>query len=153
MKIRTHPELNRIAVKNNIDVPYVVWCVLRQHTSTNNLSGHYNINDARRVCINYGLNYTLRHWSRLWDSGNGLFWGIGQSSIHIRSFKRVYTVLADDNATHVASADFITIQVHKSHIERRSELYWSWFYHRGEVTISRDSISDLFGLSHDQQGA
>lgn len=150
-KINTHPELNRIAVKQGLDLPYLVWCILRTDSIVHSLSGHYNKNDARRVCIKLGLNFRLRHWARIWDAGHGIFWGLDESIIHLRSFKRVYKMLADDNAKHVSSADFIAISVHKSHKVRRAELYWSWFYHRGEVTISRETIQDLFNLSPDTQ--
>lgn len=150
-KISTHPELNRIALKRSLDTVYLVWCILRRDVSTNHLSSHYNRNDARRVCVNLGLNFTKRHWSRIWENGHGIFWGFNNGVIHLRSFKRVYKMLADENASLEASPDFIEIEIIKSPAARRAELYWSWFYHRDEVTISRDTISDLFNITHDTQ--
>jgi hypothetical protein len=78
---------------------------------------------------------------------------VGDSRLYVRSYRKVYNLLADKEAAAVASARFVTIQPHKSAATRRAEFYWSWFISRGESTIARDSLRDLFGLSNDQQRA
>lgn len=151
MKLSTHPELNRIALKRSLDLPYVVWLILRHEIRINNHSSHFNTHSARKVCMNFGLNFSLRHWRRIWKSGERIFWGQGYGKIHLRSFKRVYNLLADDTAKNVPSPLFIEIEIYKTSIERRAELYMSWFASRGEITIARATITELFNLSADQQ--
>lgn len=151
--IATHPELNRLAVKNGIDLPYLIWCVLRDEMRKNNSSGHYTKNDVKNICRDNGLNYTPRHFKRIFNDGDNLFWGLGDGTLHMRSFKRVYSRLADETANNVSSVNFVKIESHKSSQLRRAEFYWSWFVSRGETTIARETISEIFGLSADQQRA
>jgi hypothetical protein len=153
IQIATHPELNRIALLKGIDAPYLIWCVLRDEQKNNRSSGHYTKYHVKSICKDYGLNYTPRHFKRIFKAGDGLLWGLGDGTLHMRSFKRVYSRLADDTAKNVPSAQFIKIDVHKSSQDRRTELYYSWFVSRGEVTIARETLTEIFGLSADQQRA
>lgn len=149
--IPTHPELNRIALARRLDTAYLVWAILRHDTAQNHLSSHYTKSAVRNLSKSYGLDFTLRHWRRILKQGDGLFWGIGYGMVHIRSFKRVYFALADDNASLTQNSYFVHIQPHKDTKLRRATLYHSWFMNRGEVTLARDTIAALFNLSHDQQ--
>lgn len=149
--IKSHPELNRVVVKNSLDTPYIVWCVLRDYAILNHLSSHYTTKNARDICIEAGLTFTKRHWSRIWLQGENIFWNKGKGKIHLRSFKRVYSRIADSEAGHVASPLFVNIRIEKSSQMRRAVLYWSWFIRRGDVTISRDTITEIFNLSPNQQ--
>ena len=151
--IPTHPELNRIALKQQIDAEYLLWCVLRHVAAADGLSSHYNKSDAYDVALQADLSWTRRQFNRILIAGNGIFWGLDAGHIFLRSFERVYKMLADDTAAANRQPQFVAIEVQKSAAARRAELYWSWFLIRGEQTISRDSIQDLFGLSPDQQRA
>lgn len=151
--ISTHPELNRIALKQQIDAEYLLWCVLRHVVAERGLSSHFDKSDAYDVALEVGLSWTRRQFNRILSAGHGTFWGLDNSHIFMRSFERVYNLLADKEAAAVASARFVTIQPHKSAAARRAEFYWSWFISRGESTIARESLRDLFGLSNDQQRA
>lgn len=150
-KLSTNPELNRLAIKNNIDASYIVWVILQSETKREDLSSHYTRKQAKDTCKKYGLNYTDRHFSRLFKQGNNVLWGLGQGTIHLRSFKRVYNRLADDQAKMIASPNYIVITIHKSSQARRAELYHSWFYHRGEITLSRATIQEIFNITPEQQ--
>jgi len=149
--IKTHPELNRVAVKNSCDAAYIVWCVLRDYAILNSLSSHYITSHARNVCMDMGLTFTIRHWRRIWLQGNNIFWNRSKGKIHLRSFKRVYNRLADNEAGHVPSPSFVNVSIEKSSQKRRATLYWSWFVNRGEVTLSRATITEIFQLSPNQQ--
>lgn len=149
--IATHPELNRIAIKRQIDGEYLLWSVLRQMVAERGLSSHFERNDVYALALEVGLSWTRRHFNRILQRGNYLFWTVGQSVLYLRSFKRVYNRLADENAARIPSSQFVMIKPQKSALERRAEFYWSWFVVRGEQTIARDTLRDLFGLSHDQQ--
>lgn len=151
--IPTHPELNRIALKQGVDAPYLLWAVLRHYVSQCGASSHFTRDHAYNIARGYGLNWSRRNFNRIVVSGVNLFWGTDTERLFMRSFKRVYHALADKQAASVPSSQFILIQAHKSVAERRAELYWSWFAARGEQTIARDTLTDLFGLSHDQQRA
>ena len=151
--IATHPELNRIAVKQGIDAQYLLWAVLRQVVADSGLSSHFTREQVYSLALEVGLSWTRRHFNRVLDQGNYLFWTVGATKIYVRSFKRVYNRLADETAAGIPSALWVKIQPHKSALKRRSEFYWSWFISRGKQTIARDTLRDLFGLSHDQQRA
>ena len=149
--VSTHPELNRIALKQQIDAEYLLWCVLRHTVAARGLSSHFSREQVYCIALAHGLSWTRRHFNRVITQGDGIFWKAGKSLIFLTSFKRVYDALADKEAAAVASPRFVLIKPHKSALERRAEFYWSWFISRGESTIARESLRDLFGLSDDQQ--
>jgi len=149
--IASHPELNRLALKHNLDACYVVWLVLRSETASRNLSSHFTRNEVYAIALTNGLSWTRRQFNRIVEAGNGIFWGIDANHIFLRSFKRVYELLADDEAARIPSARFVKITIHKSAAKRRAELYWSWLYSKGEITISRELKAELTGCSPDQQ--
>lgn len=149
--IATSAELNRIALKLKVDAEYLVWCVLRVHVAEEGLSSHFAKNEAYKLALEAGLNWTRRQFNRILRAGDGLFWGIDRKNIYLRSYRRVYEAVADENAAATPSPLFVRIQVKKSALERRAELYWSWFVGRDELTISRATLAEIFGLSPDQQ--
>ena len=149
--VATHPELNRIAVKRQIDAEYMLWLAFRRCVTLNGLSSHFNREHAFSLALEVGLSWSRRNFNRLINAGTGIFWGNDGERIYLRSFERVYKMLCDETAAANRSALFVEIEIKKSTADRRAELYWSWLYSRGEITISRDSLRDLFNLSHDQQ--
>lgn len=151
--IPTHPELNRIALKQQIDAEYLLWCVLRHTVAERGLSSHFSREQVYCIALAHGLSWTRRHFNRVINQGDSIFWKAGKSLIFLASFKRVYNALADKEAAAVPAPRFVLINPHKSALERRAEFYWSWFISRDEQTIARATITDLFGLSPDQQRA
>ena len=149
--IPTHPELNRIAIKQHIDAEYLLWAVLRHYTATCGTSSHFTRQEVYTIALDSGLSWTRRHFNRILEAGNHIFWTVGKVRLFLRSFRKVYNALADVTAARIPSAQFVMIQPHKSAAARRAEFYWSWFVSRGESTIARDTLRDLFGLSQDQQ--
>jgi len=147
----THPELNRIAIKQRIDAEYLLWAVLRHVAAADGLSSHFTRELAYQIALTNGLSWSRRQFNRILQQGDSLFWKAGKSRIFLKSFKKVYNTLADNEAAAVPSPRFVLIQPHKSALSRRAEFYWSWFASKGEQTIARATISDLFGLSPDQQ--
>lgn len=153
VSIPTHPELNRIALKQGIDAQYLLWCVLRHYTAQNGESSHFTRQEVYTIALGYGLNWTRRHFNRILEAGNHSLWTVGKVRLFLRSFRKVYNALADETAAGIASPQFVRIIPQKSALDRRAELYWSWFISRGESTIARATLTDLFGLSPDQQRA
>ena len=153
ISIPTHPELNRIALKQGTDAEYLLWCVLRHYTAICGTSSHYTRQQVYTIALEFGLSWTRRHFNRVLDAGNQVFWTVGKVRLFLRSFRKVYNALADETAAGIASPQFVRIIPQKSALERRAELYWSWFIARGESTIARATLTDLFGLSPDQQRA
>jgi len=151
--VPSHPELNRIALKEQIDAEYLLWCVLRHAVAGRGLSSHFEKFDAYNIALEVGLSWTRRQFNRILQQGNYTFWTAGKSRLYLRSFEKVYNLLADTEAAAVASARFVTIHPHKSAAARRAEFYWSWFISRGESTIARATLTTLFNLSQDQQRA
>jgi hypothetical protein len=151
--IPTHPELNRIAIRQGVDAEYLLWAVLRHYVAQCDGSSHFTRQEVYTIALEHGLSWTRRHFNRVLEAGNHIFWTVGKVRLFLRSFRKVYNALADETAAAIPSARFVMIQPNKSAAERRAEFYWSWFVSRGESTIARDTLADLFGLSHDQQRA
>lgn len=155
MSVLVHPELARLAMRQGVELPFVVWSILRDSTIAQNGSSHYSKKDAVRICSDKGLRFTPRHWSRIWEQGQGIFWGIDKNHIFIRSFRRVCwrfsALINDKDLSRQAKALFIKIQLSGGMEDLRAQLYHAWFLQWEEKTISRATLQDLFGLTPRQQ--
>lgn len=151
--VTTHSELNRLALKGQFDSPYIIWLALRQAIVSDGHSGHFTRENAYHQIMKFGLNFSRRNFNRIVLQGSGLFWGTDTEKIYLRSFDRVYKLLADESAIQNRNPKTVQITLHKSLAKRRAELYWSWFAARNEATIARETITELFNLSADQQRA
>lgn len=157
MKVNISPEHARLSTLANVQLAFVVWSVLRDDIRKNQTSGHYTKSDVKSLCAD--LSYTKRHWTRIFSSGDGIFWGSDDKIIHIRSMKHATKVLQKVANSRIDVRDAFKVNVTVQLPENAStqliyaNLYWSWFIARGEVTISRDELETIFGLSHDQQRA
>ncbi len=157
MRVNVSPEHARLSTLANKQMSFVVWCILRDDIRQNNTSGHYSKSDVKSLCSSLG--YTKRHWTRIFNQGHGIFWGNDDKLIHLWSIKRATRKLEKITNSRVDMRDnfkkhvVITLARKDSTQSIYAKLYWSWFMARGEVEISRDSLMDIFGLSHDQQRA
>src|SRR5688572_6806711 len=96
--IPTHPELNRIALKRSIDAEYLLWAVLRHVAAADGLSSHFTRELAYQIALTNGLSWSRRQFNRILQAGDGVFWKSGKSRIFLKSFKKVYNALADNEA-------------------------------------------------------
>lgn len=157
MLVNVSPEHARLSTLANKQIAFVVWSILRDDIRENITSGHYTKSDIKRLCSEFG--YTTRHWTRIFASGEDVFWGNDDKMIHMRSMKfatRQLQRLAHsriDTRSHFQTNVKIELTRKDSTQSIYAKLYWTWFLARGEVTISRDELQSLFGLSHDQQRA
>lgn len=157
MKLNISPELARLSTLANVQIAFVVWCILRDDIRENLTSGHYNKSDVKSLCSELG--YTTRHWTRIFNAGDGIFWGNDDKMIHMRAYKKALRKLERLTKSYVDVREkfqrHVTIEITRKDTTQSvyAKLYWSWFLARGEVTISRDELQTLFGLSHDQQRA
>jgi len=155
MSFSIHPELGRIAMRQGLELPFVVWSILRDSARLENLSTHYTKKEAVAIAAKNGLKFTARHWGRIWQRGTKIFWGTDKNHVFLRSFKRVALRFEeftnDKDFSSTASDLFIQIQLSDGIESLRAELYYAWFLLHGEKTISRATLSDLFGISPDQQ--
>ena len=157
MRFLVSPELGRLAMREGLELAFIAWSILRDFAVANSLSGHYTKKDFKRILGTYGLTYNRRHILRLMQSGEGIFWRLGAKKVYLISFAKVskhfeqYRQACD--ASRRGAPFFVQIQCTKSIEAIRSELYFAWFAQFQEKTISRDTLKDLFGLSHDQQRA
>lgn len=144
-----------MAMKAGLETSFVSWSILRAYAVAQNLSTHYSKKEAARILAQYGLKFSQRHWSRIWEQGAGIFWGLQNNRLYLRSFKRMRKyLLALTQDKELGSSKlpiFVEIQLSGGMEDLRAQLYWAWFLQWEEKTISRDTLSDLFGLSHDQQ--
>lgn len=157
MRFLISPELGKVAMRQGLELAFVAWSILRDYAVINSLSGHYSKKDFKRILAAYGLTYNRRHILRIMQAGESIFWRVGDKKIYLVSFDKVakhfeqYKKACDTQPK--TSKIFIQIEVSKSIEAIRSELYFAWFAQFQEKTISRDTLKDLFGLSHDQQRA
>ena len=155
MSFSVHPELARVAIRQGVELPFAVWSILADSVRLENLSSHFTKKEAIAIAAKNGLRFTVRHWSRIWAAGQQIFWGSEGNRIYLRSFRRVAwrfeALINDKDLSHQVRDKFIKIQLSGGTEDLRANLYWSWFAQFEEKTISRETIKDLFGLSHDQQ--
>jgi len=155
VKISVHPNLARIATREGYLIPFVIWSALRDASIKEDLSSNPLKSQAKKLLRSWGLNYTDRHYQRIWNNGLGIFWGLSQDRLWLRSFRRVseklsvYRKPCDESCQ--AQDLFVLIQLSKSLKALEAEVYHAWLLEKGECTLSRDTITDLFGFSHDTQ--
>lgn len=155
MSFLVSPELGRMACRQGLELPFVAWSILRDFAVANKLSGHYTKTEFKNVLAQFGLTYNQRHLLRLKNAGLGIFWRAGKRKIYLVSFAKVAAYFeqykqACDYSSHKLNL-MVKIECKKSIEAIRSELYFAWFAQFEEKTISRDTLKDLFGFSHDQQ--
>jgi len=155
MSFLVSPQLGRIAIREGLELPFVVWSILRDYGVAKNLSSHYSKSQAVEILAAHGLKFTSRHYGRIWQQGVGIFWGLENNRVYLRSFKLVVSrneaFRNDKELMAQRQAIFVKIQLSGGVEDLRAQLYWAWFTQWEEKTISRDTLRDLFGLSHDQQ--
>lgn len=154
---KINPHLARLALRNHNELGFVIWSLLRQNAIVENLSSHYSKKSIRKLLVENSLNYTQRHINNILEQFTGIFWRVGKSKIYLISFGRVcayfeqFTKPCD--AIHRDTNIFIEIQPSKSIEAIRAEIYFAWFAQFSEKIISRATLTDLFGLSPEQQRA
>lgn len=157
MSFLVSPELAKIALREGLETSFTVWSILRDSVVAENLSSHFTKKWAIEICSSQGLSFTARHWRNIWQAGKGIFWGIDNRQIFIRSIRRV--ALRFEGFRKACDQElprqnfFVQISLSGGIEDLRSKLYWSWFAQFDEKTISRETLTDLFGLSPDQQRA
>ena len=132
MSVFVHPELARLAIREGLELSFVVWSILRNEVVANKHSGHFTKKDAIAIAANHGLRFTVRHWSRIWASGNPIFWGSDNNRIFLRSFRRVCWRFAefrqDKDLSALPQAFLIRIQLSGGIEDLRAQLYHAWFF-------------------------
>jgi len=155
MRFSVSPELGRVAMQQGLELPFVVWSILRDYGVTKKLSSHYSKKQAVSILAAHGLKFTARHYGRIWRQGLNIFWGMEENRVYLRSYKHV-VLRHEAFRKHLAfalpgQAIFVKIQLSGGIEDLRANLYWAWFSQWQEKTISRATLQDLFGLSPDQQ--
>lgn len=157
MSFLVNPNMGRIAMREGLELVFVAWSILRDFGVRENLSSHYSKQQAAQILAAHGLKFTSRHYGRIWQRGVGIFWGLDANGVYLRSIKKVAAHFEafrkDCDSSSPGKEKFVQIQLSGGIENLRAELYWSWFALVEEKTISRDTLKDLFGLSHDQQRA
>lgn len=152
---KIQPDLARMATRQNLELAFVCWSLLRQAAIETNFSSHYKREDFRYQLAVHGLNYTHRHMNNIIRQGTGIFWDAGKTKIFLRSMQRVsdyFKPFIQPCDTIAQRRDvFVAIRLSKSIENLRAEIYWAWFVQFEEKTISRATLTDLFGFSGDQQ--
>lgn len=155
MSFLVSPELGRLAMQQGLELPFVVWSILRASVVAENGSSHFTKKTASQLAAKNGLKFSQRHWQRIWQQGSYYFWGMEHNRLYLRSFAKVSARLGElakcGEVTRQPAAFFVKIQLSKGLESLRSELYWAWFAQFNERTISRATLQDLFNISPSQQ--
>lgn len=155
MSVLVSPEIGRLAMQQGLELPFVVWSILRASVVAENGSSHFTKKKAALLAAKNGLKFSQRHWQRIWQQGTYYFWGMERNRIYMRSFAKVTERLGElakhEEITRQRDVFFVEIQLSKGLESLRSELYWAWFAQFSERTISRATLQDLFNISPFQQ--
>lgn len=155
MSIFVSPELGRLAMQQGLELPFVVWSILRASVVAENGSSHFTKKTAALLASKNGLKFSQRHWQRIWQQGSYYFWGMERNRLYMRSFAKVSERLGElakhEEITRQRDVFFVEIQLSKGIESLRSELYRAWFAQFEERTISRATLQDLFNISPRQQ--
>lgn len=155
VKFFVSPEHARLTLKADKITAYVVFCLLRENVKTHNESSHYTKNQIKSLLK--PLNFSSRKWTRVFKAGDNIFWNCEHKKLYLRSYKKVTQnlerVTGDKIDFNYKFAREVELEITSQDTSATigSKLYFSWFLARGEITIARDTIRDLFGLSHDRQ--
>jgi hypothetical protein len=151
------PELSKIAMREGLESAFVAWSILRDYVVAKKHSSHFTKKTAARILAQNGMKFSSRHYGRIWQEGAGIFWHLEERKLHMTSFARVagaFEAFRKPCDFSVATAPyFVQISLSGGIEDLRAKLYFAWFAQFEEKTISRDTLRDLFGISHDQQRA
>lgn len=155
MKFFVSPQHARLSIKADKASAYVVFCMLRENVKRQDASSHYTKTEVKSLLISLG--FSARKWTRIFDAGNGIFWNMEYKRLYLRSYAKVTQnlerVTGEKIAWNMRYCREIECEVTAQDTSASigAKLYLAWFMARGEITIARDTLSDIFGLSHDQQ--
>lgn len=157
MSFLVSPELSKIALREGLESAFVAWSILRAFVVAKKHSSHFSKKTAARILAQHGMKFSSRHYGRIWQEGAGIFWSLEERKIHMVSFARVAGAFQAFRKSCDFSPGtapyFVQISLSGGVEDLRAKLYFAWFAQFEEKTISRDTLKDLFGLSHDQQRA
>jgi len=155
--LKINPNLGRLAIRQRLELPFVVWATLRQSSIEQKSSSHYSKKQFKSLMAQNGLTYNRRHVLRIMQQGEGIFWRLGAKKVYLISLANVtaYFERYLQPCDYAAAIDtkFIEITLSKSIEAIRAEIYFAWFAQFQEKLISRATLTDLFGLSATQQRA
>lgn len=155
MQIIVSPEHARLATKAEKITAYAVYCMLRATVVNDNLSSHFTKNQVKSLLID--LSISPRHWTRIFADGNNVYWNCENKRLYLRSYKKVTRNLEKLTGDRI---NYSSRYCHQIALEINpgdnstiigSKFYLAWFKARGEVTISRATLQDIFGISPDVQ--
>lgn len=155
VKFFVSPEHARLSIKADKTTAYMIYCLLRANVQKQNASSHYTKNEIKSLFIDLG--FSPRKWTRIFQDGNGIFWNMEYHRLYMRSYDKVtrnlerFTVDKIDYKSRFLRQIELEYNLGDNNALLSAKLYFAWFLARGEVTIARDTITDLFGLSSDQQ--
>jgi hypothetical protein len=150
-------ELGRIALKNGLETEFILWALLRDYAVAKNHSTHFTKGLIKKIAWSNGIKFSTRHWTNLFSQGAPLFWKMNRRRVFLRSFANVAAAMRPlceaSEMSRLAAVFMVRISTTGSLLDIRSNLYWAWFAQFEARTISRATLTDLFGLSGDQQRA
>lgn len=155
MRLEVNPQFSRLSLKAKTPLAYALWSLLRPFVNSN----HSGVFDKSQVyAIARQMKFSDRHIRRIMARGNGVYWGLDNKHLFIRKPDRVRLALqrltGDTMTPNECYVDNLSVDLPDTQSKTiKAYLYYSFFWARGEITISRDSIHDETGLSHDQQRA
>jgi hypothetical protein len=157
MSVLVNPELGRMAVREGLESAFTAWSVLRAYGVAENHSSHFTTKEAGEILAASGMDFSERHYRNIWKKGLHIFWSFYQGKLCLRSYRRVArhfeALLKPCDERYQVKHFFVEIELSGGILDLRAELYRAWFLQWEEKTIARDTLADLFGLSHDQQRA
>lgn len=149
----TDPELGRLCIALDWASQYRLWVIIRHLTRNEEGSGIISKNALQQALTDFDIHYTPRHFDRLLQNGEGLFWTIN------RKYKRIYLhswINLGLNMARKADAAGMDMSGNKPGARQsytnvsgslehwEASIYAGWLCLHEGVTIARETLSMLF---------
>ena len=152
-ELRVEPEIGRAAINLKLAAEYRLYVIAREITRSGDGSGRTTRKAVKKWLGAYGIHYSREHFSRLLRAGEGLFWNRSHRHLYVRNPAHVAAAMADIDpsvfATNKPGVRDMYLSPTGPHEQWEATLYAGWLAHRGNPTIARETLENLFNRSAD----
>ena len=152
-EIRVEPELGRAAVALKLAALYRLYVIAREMTRRGDGSGRAPKRALKKQLARYGVRYSREHLSRLLRAGEGLFWNRSSRTLYLFNPARVAAAMVKIDplvfVTNRPGTRDMYLSPSGTLEQWEATLYAAWLAHRGNPTIARETLEQLFGRSAD----
>jgi hypothetical protein len=151
--VRGDSEVGRLCIALDLKSQLRLACIAHDLNTEQGGSGWLHKEAFRKELEALGINYTERHYRRLLEQGNGLFWWVGETHLKLIAKKLVGAALTKEalreNPALVESnipglKRDVLLPVHGSLEQWEALIYAGWIAAKKNPDISRERLAILF---------